>query len=521
MKPTTPFTLRLAVAALALLTAACSDSLTTLPGPGGNQGAPPPTGTTGVGQAGAQDFGLFRQILEDGELPAPDTLDAMGFFAEHKFDYAPAACGGDICLNGLVGMMGNMINGNACTILQLGMTSPIDVSQLERPPLDLAIAVDVSGSMSGQPISFVRDGLHNMLEVLEEGDRITLIAYSDNAQVRASQLDPIADEDALREAIDGLRATGSTNIYDGLFSALTEIDAGRSADRQARVVLLSDGVATTGITDPSRFASLAQSYAELGIGITSIGVGTGFDVTLMRSVSDVGAGNFYFLENPQAVTEVFAEEAATFMVPLALDVQIDVAVNGDFMLRDAYGTRGWTASGQGGSVEIPALFLAGRTEASDPIETGRRGGGGAILIELLPEGVRENPAAVAGLSIGWTDPVTGERHGQSVDVANPIADGQEFPGAEGMFSHPTVEKGFVALNIFAGFDLATQSVADGDLASARGTLEALRPEVAAWLSDNPDPDIEDDLVYVDLFIDNLAEQETQVSAPLEPWPMGD
>lgn len=515
MKETTFRTLRLAAVALSLTAMACAADELAVGGP--SAGAPPQDpATTAVGQAGAQDFGLFRQILEAGELPAPDALDPMGFFAEHRFDYDPAGCGEDICVKGLVGMMGNMINGSDCTVLQLGLVSPINVSELERPPLDIALAVDVSGSMLGDPIRYLRDGLHNMIEVLEQGDRVTLIAYSDTAEVRANQLDPVLDEELLRDAIDDLAATGSTNLYDGLFSALTAVDEAREAGRQTRVVLLSDGIATAGILDPERFQSLAKSYAQRGVGITSIGVGDGFDVTLMRTVSDVGAGNFYFLEDPAAVTEVFAEEAATFMVPLALDVTIDLDVSGDFLLRDVNGVRDFSISGQDGSISIPALFLAGRPSADVEPETGRRGGGGAILVELLPEGLREDPAAIAHVDLSWTDPVTGERRAHSIAAANLLGAGEQLP-EQGLFSDATVEKGFVALNIFAAFDLATRSIAEGDLASARGTLQALRPEVESWLVDNPDPDVEDDLLYVDLFIDNLAERETEVNEPLTPW----
>ncbi len=112
-------------------------------------GAPPapnvgPPGSVGISQAGAQDFGLFRQILDDGAIPAPNTLDALGFFAEHKLDYPQAQCGQDLCVHGLVGVMGNLITGANCTLLQVGMNSPIDLANYERPPLNLVLAVDLT-----------------------------------------------------------------------------------------------------------------------------------------------------------------------------------------------------------------------------------------------------------------------------------------------------------------------------------------------------------------------------------------
>jgi Ca-activated chloride channel family protein len=79
------------------------------------------------------------------------------------------------------------------------------------------------------------------------------------------------------------------------------------------------------------------------------------------------------------------------------------------------------------------------------------------------------------------------------------------------------------LNIYAGFKLAAQLAADSDPRTARRTLEALRPNVAAWLQTSPDPDIQDDLVYIDLFIQNLQVAEQQVAPyqpadPPNPWP---
>ena len=45
---------------------------------------------TGVGQGGAQDFGLFREILLAGDIPGPETIDDLGFFAEHQIETARA-----------------------------------------------------------------------------------------------------------------------------------------------------------------------------------------------------------------------------------------------------------------------------------------------------------------------------------------------------------------------------------------------------------------------------------------------
>lgn len=498
------------------LTGCASDSSGTT-----NAGAAPGPGSTGISQGGAQDFGLFRKILEAGDIPGPDTIDDLGFFAEHKLDYPAPDCGNDVCMHGLLGVMGNMISGSTCTLIQIGMNSPIDVSSLQRPPLHLVVAVDVSGSMAGQPMDYVKAGLVQMIPSLKPNDKISLVTYSTSAKVVLDYTDA-TNTAALEAAFNGLFAAGSTNLYDGLFTAFSVADSHLDPSYQNRVLYLSDGVATAGVQNAAKLQSLAQAYAKKGIGVTTVGVGADFDVDVMRNLSEVGAGNFYFLEDPKAVVEVFTDEIDTFLVPVALDVNLDVAVGGGYVVRGVYGTNGWETAEGGGTISIPSLFLAGRTSAMDPISSGRRGGGGAMLLELVPRSdvmSVPDPFEVGMLGLSYKDPLTGQTKTQLSDIKAPHA----FDKPSDYFTDGTVEKGFVMLNLYAGFKLASQLAADSDPRTARRTLETLRPNVDGWLAKNPDPDIQDDLKYVDLFITNLQKVEAQTipyepQDPPNPWP---
>ncbi len=483
----------------------------------------PGPGSTGISQAGAQDFGLFRQILEAGKIPGPDTLDDLGFFAEHKLDYPTPSCGNDVCMHGMLGIMGNMITSSSCTIMQIGMNSPIDVNNLPRPPLHLVLAVDVSGSMAGPAMDYVKEGLVAMIPALKPTDKVSLVTYSSNAKVVLDYVNA-SDTATLDGAFKGLYAAGSTNLYEGLFQAFSIADKHFLPGTQNRVIYLSDGVATAGVQNSTKLVSLAESYAKKGIGVTTIGVGKDFDVDVMRNLGEVGAGNFYFLEDPKAVVEVFTDEVNTFLVPVALDVKFDVTVGGGYAVRGVYGTHGWQTAEGGGTISIPSLFLAGRTSANDPISEGRRGGGGAMLIELVPKSGAisvPDPYAVGNLKLSFTDPTTGTLKTQTTNIVAPTK--ADAPPENGYFFNDTVEKAFVMLNIYAGFKLATQLAADSDPRTARRTLEALRPNVSDWLMTNPDADVQDDLVYVDKFIENLKIVEAlsvpyTPAPPQNPWP---
>ncbi len=142
-----------------------------------------------------------------------------------------------------------------------------------------------------------------------------------------------------------------------------------------------------------------------------------------------------------------------------------------------------------------------------------------MLFELLPNG--EYPGEVGRIEFSYRDPVSEQMVFQEVDISSPLGP-WEVPN-EGYFSGPSVEKGFVMLNIFVAFRMAAQRASVGDDPSALSTLRALAQAVEGWLDTHADEDITDDLFYVYLFIDNLeARGSTSLSPnplpPPEPWP---
>ena len=499
------------LAGLALLGSACGDD--------GGGGSHDVSGAAGVAQGGAQDFGAFRALLDMGEIPGPGSLDSVGFFNEHKIELPEPDCGQRICLHGLLGTMGNLITGANCTMLVIGLNTALDPAEITRPPLDLTLVIDTSGSMAGTPIARVREGLTRMLDALQPDDRVTLVTFDDRAQVLAEAV----KARALQSAIDGLRAQGGTNLYDGLRSAYDLAAARLDPLREPRVVLLSDGEPTVGLASSTRIVELARSYAEQGIALTTIGLGAAFDPQLMRTLAEAGAGTFYFVEDPDAVREVFSEEVKLTLVPLAQRAHIALKAGAGYDLRALYGARLFTLDAGIAQIDLPTLHVAHREDAEDDAN-GRRGGGGVMLAELTPndEGAsasESNPQPVASLELAYDEPSSDARMMQQVSIETPV-DPEDARG-DGYFDAPGVEKAFVALNVYAGFETATQGAAVGDYGTAVVTLEALEDSVTSWLEDNPDPDIEDDLTSMHTLtklLQDKAERVVRPVAPPDPWP---
>lgn len=174
-----------------------------------------------------------------------------------------------------------------------------------RPPINLALVVDTSGSMEGEPIEDAREASLALLDSLAEGDRLAVVAFSSTSEVLLPSTE--LDEDnlhELRERIGRMEATGTTDMAGGLAAGLQEVVAQFDPQGINRVVLLGDGVPN----DESGIPALAQAAGERGIAITALGLGIEYNETLMGQIAQLSGGRFHYIEESAQVAQVFRNE---------------------------------------------------------------------------------------------------------------------------------------------------------------------------------------------------------------------
>ncbi len=480
--------------ALLLVTTSCGGEATDSAGGGGGGGG----GNVGFG--GAQDIGQFRAILDAGGIPGESTLDANGFFAEHYSESPPADCGQPLCVVARMAVGRDWVGGQDQAVVQLSLTTPVDPATVERRPLNLVVVIDTSGSMlEDDRIGYVRQGLHRLIDELEEGDRLALVTYA-NGVTEWSGLEEPIDRPALHEVADQLAADGGTNIHGGLERGFQIATGAFDLERQNRVLLMSDGIPTAGITDEGAILGMAEQYVSDGVGLTTIGVGLDFNVDLMRGLAERGAGSFYFLESPQAIAEVFGEELDYAMEPLALDVAVEVAADPRWQLGEVIGTRYWNGSSTEGGVTLPAVFVASRT-SDQPGEYGRRGAGGALFVSMAP--IAGNPwkatGPVADIALSYRLPGSSEIITQRVAVASEASSEASDPwlSAESMAEH------YAMYSMYRGLREATRQ-AEWSYACAAAALDQLDRKADTWNQEAADEDIDADRALIARFRANLA-----------------
>jgi len=208
-----------------------------------------------------------------------------------------------------------------------------DVPNPQRRPLNVALVLDRSGSMAGAPLRYAQQAAANFVDRLTPEDRLSIVVYDDHVDtLLEAQL--VTDKEAIKRVISGIRAGGLTNLSGGWLRGC-ELVAGHLRDEQVnRVLLLTDGQANAGITQPKVLISTAAKKAEEGISTTTLGFGEHFEEDLLIGMARAAGGNFYFIQSPDDAADVFGAELDSLKAVAAQNLTVTLAPANGVQIED-------------------------------------------------------------------------------------------------------------------------------------------------------------------------------------------
>ncbi|HVZ73552.1 MAG TPA: VWA domain-containing protein [Polyangia bacterium] len=205
-------------------------------------------------------------------------------------------------------------------------------------PLNLALVLDRSGSMHGDPFRNMLVAAETFVNQMRDGDRVSVVAFSDGVFEAAPPV--VVDVNSRAAVVAGIRALGDgggTFFSGGLLAGLAEVFSGFQPWAVNQVVLFSDGQPNIGITSSSELARIAERAAESGVAVTTIGFGRDHDELLMQGIADASGGNYYYVDSPNDMPGIFQREAGAVLRTAARGTTIELQLPPDLALDDIIG----------------------------------------------------------------------------------------------------------------------------------------------------------------------------------------
>lgn len=195
-----------------------------------------------------------------------------------------------------------------------------------EPPLNICLVLDRSSSMSGIKLAKTKISAKMIVERLKEKDILSLVVFNADVQTLILQEAITSDRTELIRRIDSISTNGSTNLSGALLKGIELLGNSKTEESINRLLLLTDGCANTGITDPDQLVSIAKvAKVSSSIITTTLGFGDDFNEDLLIEMAKHSTGNFYYIEHADDAPKHFAEELHGIQQLVAQNISVTVS----------------------------------------------------------------------------------------------------------------------------------------------------------------------------------------------------
>lgn len=266
-----------------------------------------------------------------------------------------------------------------------------DRERRKRPSFNLGFVIDHSGSMASHgKLDYARQAVCYAVEQLLPSDRLSVTIFDDHVEMLIPST-MANNKPSLTRRIQQIQPGGSTALHQGWLQGGIQVSQSLTSEMN-RVILLSDGLANVGETNPDTIAQDVHGLAQRGVSTTTIGVGNDYDEDLLQAMSRSGDGNYYYIASPEQLPGIFERELQGLSQTIGREVTLAIEPLGQVVVADVLNDFPVNAVGQ---FQLPNLV------AGNPIE---------VVLRLQVPAMTGDRADLCTFQVHWLDPQSEPLH---------------------------------------------------------------------------------------------------------------
>lgn len=202
----------------------------------------------------------------------------------------------------------------------------------QRLPLNIALVIDRSTSMKGDRLAQVKTAATALIQKLAPEDIVSIVTFSDRAEL-VLPAGRVQSRVQLEAQIQGIQASGGTEIYQGLVTAVKQLLQAPPSQYLNHLILLTDGH-TYG--DDASCLELAAKAAERDIGISAFGIGMEWNDQFLDQLVALSGGRSSYIESPEQVINQLQERIEGLGSIFAHNLRLRLDFPDNIQLNDAF-----------------------------------------------------------------------------------------------------------------------------------------------------------------------------------------
>jgi Ca-activated chloride channel homolog len=326
-----------------------------------------------------------------------------------------------------------------------------------RPKLNLGLVLDRSGSMAGdKKLDYAKEAAVFAIRQLLPTDRVSVTIFDTTIETIVPNCSG-AQQAFAAAAIAKVQPGSSTDLHGGWLEGTRQVQSHFAKPGLNRVLLLSDGQANQGETDPDTLATKANAMAREGISTSTLGVGDDYNENLMEAMARSGDGNYYYIESPAQLPAIFQAELSGLMATVGHTVSLGIEPGPGTAVTDVFNDFDPLPTGRW---KLPNLV------AGVPLEV-------AVRLKV-PAGMGERE--LARFRLAWNSPDSPRRQSLTVALKLPSVPSNVW---DTLGTDPDVQEHFALLQIARGKKLSAERLEAGDFAGSKAAMGSARAFAAA------------------------------------------